>query len=303
MRVAIYTLPKPPGALGGEDQMATFMVEELACMGIEADIYLPHEYQILKQHAASYCCLISNNIGSISPVQPSAFWHFNESFDKWHLLKEMGYTHVFTNSANVGIQGMLAARTKLPVKPLFLAAPKRFVEMAIDDPVYDKSIGYIGNFNEYKKSEIDHWMSPLAEAFGDRLRIWGGTAWKGTCFEPFYQGVLPTENWHRIPALAQHWVNFRSEAQASWCMLNDRIYWLLAAGARYVHTDPGGHSDLPVMVSESPEIMIERIEDPHRFVKACCQTRFMIEHSNLYWHRMLYIMHVMGARQVAYLGS
>lgn len=303
MHVALYTLPKPPGALGGEDQMAVFMVEELDRMDIGADIYLPHESRILKQQADRYSCLISNNVGSTSHVQPAAFWHFNESFSDWHLLKEMGYTHLFTNSADKELRALLAEQSGLPTEVLPLAAPRRFVQMDVDLPVEDGSVGYIGNFNEYKKSAIEYWLTPMVEAFGDKLKIWGGTAWKNTSFVENYQGILPTEAWYRIPGLAHHWINFRSETQAKWKMLNDRVYWLLAAGARYVHTDPGVHGDLPAMVSETPEAMILKIKSGHGLIRAMDQTRFMIANSNLYEHRMMYMMHVMGARYIAKLGN
>lgn len=303
MRVAIYTLPKPPGALGGEDQMAIFMVEELASMGIDADIYLPHESHILKQQAYRYDCLISNNIGACSPVQPAAFWHFNESFDRWHQLKDMGYTHLFTNSADKDLKLMLAERTDLPTHHLSLAAPKRFVSMEVKNQIENGTVGYIGNFNDYKISAIEKWLTPMVETFGDKFKIWGGSAWNRTPFAPYYQGILPTESWNKIPTLAQHWINFRSEIQSAWGMVNDRVYWLLASGARYVHTDQGVDKDLPVMVSESPDIMILKIQSKHVWIRACDNTRYMICQSNLYQHRMVYMMHVMGARKVAKLGS
>lgn len=303
MKIAIYTLPKPPGALGGEDQMATFMVEELAAMGVDADVYHPYESHLLRQSAGQYDCLISNSVNATSPITPAAFWHFNESFDSWGSLQSMGYTHLFTNSADDRLQRMLADRTGLPVRVAPLAAPERFTKMKVEPQVEDGTIGYIGNFNEYKESAVEQWLVPMSEAFGDRLRIWGGTAWKRHKLGKHYQGVLPTDQWSHIPSLAHHWINFRSETQGLWKMLNDRVYWLLAAGARFVHTDPGVHGDLPVMVSETPEEMIFKIEEGHGLIRACDQARFMIANSNLYRHRMLYMLHIMGVRQVAKLGS
>ena len=303
MKVAIYTLPKSPGALGGEDQMTTFMVEELADMGVEADVYYPYESHILRSLAGEYDCLISNSVNAISPVQPAAFWHFNESFDGWSGLKDMGYTHVFTNSKEDALHQMLIERTGLPVRFIPLAAPHRFIKMEVDQQIEDGSIGYIGNFNEYKSSAIEEWLVPISEAFGDRLKIWGGKGWQRHKLSKHYQGILPTDQWCHIPSMAHHWVNFRSESQAHWKMFNDRIYWLLAAGARFIHTDPGVQDDLPVMVSRTPEEMISRINDRHNLIRACDCARFMIANSNLYHHRMLFMLHIMGVRQVAKLGS
>jgi hypothetical protein len=303
MKIAIYTLPKPPAAFGGEDQMATFMVEELVSMGVEADIYHPYESHLLRQSAREYACLISNSVSATSPVQPAAFWHFNESFDSWEKLSSMGYTHLFTNSANYECQQMLFNRTGLSLRFLPLAAPERFIKMEVAPQIEDGSIGYIGNFNEYKASAVERWLVPLSKAFGPRFKIWGGTAWKRHELAKHYQGVLPTDQWNSIPEMAHHWVNFRSEAQGFWNMLNDRVYWLLAAGARYVHTDPGTHGHLPIMVSQTPDEMISKIRDGHGLTRACDGTRFMIANSNLYHHRLLYMLHVMGVRQVAKLGN
>jgi len=303
MKIALYTLPKPPGALGGEDQMATFMVEELAAMGIEANVYHPHEAHLLRQAAGEYSCLISNSVNATSSIQPAAFWHFNESFDGWGSLASMGYTHIFTNSSDDNLRAMLEERSNLPVDMVPLAAPERFTTMEVEPQIEDGSIGYIGNFNEYKQSAVEEWLVPISEAFGSRLKIWGGTAWQRHKLAKHYQGILPTNQWGRIPAMAHHWINFRSETQALWKMLNDRVYWLLAAGARYVHTDSGVHGDLPVNISFTPEEMIHKIEAGHGLIRTCDWTRFMIANSNLYHHRMLYMLHVMGVRRVAKLGS
>jgi hypothetical protein len=302
VKVAIYTLPKPPGALGGEDQMATFMVEELASMDIDADIFYPYDAHLLRQSAKDYSCLISNSVNATSPIQPAAFWHFNESFDNWSSLVSMGYTHVFTNSSEDNLRAVLSEKSNLPVYILPLAAPERFTKMAVGSQVEDGSIGYIGNFNEYKASAVEKWLTPFSEVFGSRLKIWGGTAWERHKLAKHYQGILPTNMWGKIPTMAHYWINFRSEAQVIWKMLNDRVYWLLASGARYVHTDHGVNEDLPVNVSFTPEEMIRKIESGRGLIRACDCTRFMIANSNLYRHRMLYMLHSMGVREVAKLG-
>jgi hypothetical protein len=293
-RIAIYTLPRPPKAIGGEDQVGSHIADALRTLGHEPCIFYSHEFAYVRLH--EFDALISNGCLSSTTIKPSCFWHFNEQVDLASpKIASLGYTHVATNVPDdmlTGAQRSALAASGITHAHVPLAAPRRFCSVPPDHLPVPGSIAYIGNLNDYKRTAVDKWLVPLASKHD--ISIYGGKGWlEHPVLAEYWCGILPQDGWPgMVGAIAETWINFRSLPQAEMGMANDRIFWLMAAGVDRIISDYPPFPDLAnhAIWCETPEEMVGAARSREKTPKC----RELIAQVHCYEKRMETILGMMG---------